>query len=353
MTQPLRIAVFAAALALTGIPFSAGAGDRSDPDRAARDFPHIDEDGDGKISRAEWLRRGNFDRLDENKDGFISLDELGTMYDRHAWKEQEVVPKPLDASPAGDVTGKISPSDIDNETLCGIGRFRRCEARESIDLGMLATGLGPRFPDHALCRGIDDYWAMPYSSKRRRESYHGGIDLPVPWGTPVRAVAAGTIVAKYEGEDSARGMEIVLRHAPEDTGLPLWTYSGYGHLDGMPAKDVGQRVAMGEVLAPTGNSGKNPMRPGQPTRRRPAIHLSLMYAETDKFADVKDTVIPLGGHWMDPHAFYRGKAPFDSKSLKALPDAEKEVTVPVMYEDGATEPAFTKVIWPYLCRRQE
>lgn len=351
MTKSIRIVVLAAALAVAAAPGAARA-DRTDPNRASRDFPHIDESGDGKVSPAEWLRRGNFERLDENKDGFITVDELGALYDRRAWKEKDDAHRPIDATPGGELTGKIARPEIAGGTYCGIGRFRGCEARESIRLGMLATGLGPRFPAHALCRGIDDYWAMPYSGKRKRESYHGGIDLPVPWGTPVRAVAAGTVIAKYEGEDSARGMEVVLRHAPTDTGLPLWIYSGYGHLDGLPAKEIGQRVAMGEILAPTGNSGKNPMRPGQQTRRRPAIHFSMMYAATDKFADVNDTVIPQDGHWMDPHAVYRGKPPFDSQSLKALPDAEKKVAIPVMYEDGTTEPAGTKLIWPYVCRRE-
>lgn len=336
------------ALALAGAPGQA----RADRDRAARDFRVIDEDGDSRISRAEWRRRGNFDRLDENKDGFISLGEMRALYDKRAWTEKEDAVNPTAPGGPQPVSGKIARSALADDTYCAIGRFRGCPASEAIALGMLATGLGPRFPAGALCRGIDDYWAMDYGHKRRHESYHGGIDLPVPWGTPVRAAAAGTIVAVYEGEDSARGKEVIVRHAPEDTGLPMWTYTGYGHLDALPAKQAGDRVAMGEILAPTGNSGRSGMGPGQNTNRRPAIHFLALFAATEKFAEVNDTVIPLDGRWMDPHALYRGKPPFDSQSLKALSDAEKDIPVPVMYENGTTEPAGTKLIWPYLCRRE-
>jgi hypothetical protein len=37
--------------------------------------------------------------------------------------------------------------------------------------------------------------------------------------------------------------------------------------------------------------------------------------------------------------------------MKALPDAEKSIPIPIMYLDGTTEPANTKLIWPYACRR--
>jgi hypothetical protein len=53
--------------------------------------------------------------------------------------------------------------------------------------------------------------------------------------------------------------------------------------------------------------------------------------------------------WMDPNALFRGEAPFDSKSLKALPLEEKEIPVAVMFEDGTTYPADAKIVWPYTC----
>ncbi|MBX6312578.1 MAG: EF-hand domain-containing protein [Isosphaeraceae bacterium] len=45
--------------------------------KAARRLLQMDKDGDGKISRAEFTGpEGVFDRLDSNKDGFLTRDEL-------------------------------------------------------------------------------------------------------------------------------------------------------------------------------------------------------------------------------------------------------------------------------------
>src|SRR3972149_6164833 len=93
------------------------------------------------------------------------------------------------------------------------------------------------------------------AGKRGREQYRGGIDMPAPWDTPMIAAAAGTVVGKFLGERSFRGIEIVLRHSPDDTGIPLWIYTQYAHCSTVPALELGQRVRMGENLCPTGNTG--------------------------------------------------------------------------------------------------
>ena len=118
------------------------------------------------------------------------------------------------------------------------------------------------------------------------------------------AAAAGTVVGKFMGRNSARGIEIVLRHAPEDTGLPVWIYTGYAHLDEMPDLEVGQRVRLGEIIGPTGNSGVSGKKREQSTRRRPAIHFSAFSGETGGYAIFRDIVMPLDGRWVDPIALY-------------------------------------------------
>lgn len=132
------------------------------------------------------------------------------------------------------------PGGAPGAVACAIGRWQNCDIKQAIDRGLFETGLSPTFPTQANCREIDDGYAINYASKRKgREQFHGGIDMPAPSGTPMIAAAAGTVVGKFQGEHSFRGIEIVLRHAPEDTGIPLWIYTQYGHCLEMPALQPG------------------------------------------------------------------------------------------------------------------
>ena len=329
-------------------------------DRVKRDFRHADINGDNRLSREEWKRRGNFDRLDINGDGELSLKELRKMYEGHddktyTWPpETSVLTFPsleTDASVKNDRVGK---DKLDNETLCGIGRAKRCSVKHQLKRGLIETGTGPVFPDGAICFGMDDYWAMDYASKRNRQTYHGGIDIPVPWGTPMLAIASGTVVTTYKTHQSKRGNEVIVRHSPEDTGLPMWVYSGYGHLDKLPDLKVGQRVKMGDIIGPTGNSGisargSKTQNSPQSSSRRPAIHLATWFAPGPKYSEALDIIIPVDGRWLDPFALYRQQPPYVSQDVRKLPDADKAVAVPVMFDDGTTFPLNTKLIWPYTC----
>jgi len=248
--------------------------------------------------------------------------------------------------------GRTAEAAIDPVTRCAIGRWPNCDVKQAIALGLFETGLSPSFPENAKCRGIDEGYAISYTAKRPKEAYHGGIDIPAPWGTPMIAVAAGTVVGKFLGENSARGIEIVLRHSPEDTGIPLWIYTQYGHFSEMPKLEIGQRVRMGENLGPTGNSGIAPLTGRQSGTRRPAIHFGVFFSTSQLYADIRDTIIPVQGHWMDPVALFRKKLPLDTASMKALPEAEKQVAISIMFDDGEVFTANTKIVWPYTCTRR-
>lgn len=245
------------------------------------------------------------------------------------------------------------PGDfLDPVTRCAIGRFMNfpnCDIKQAVARGVFETGLKPRFPENVSCREIDEGYAISYTHKRDREPYHGGIDIPTPWETPVVA-AAGTVVGKFYGEKSFRGIEIVIRHSPKDTGLPLWLYTQYTHFSEMPPLEIGQRVLMGQVVGPTGNSGIG--RTGrQGNKRRPAVHFGVFYSKSRQYADIHDRIIPVDGYWMDPIALFWKILPLDSYSMKALPDAEKQILISVMLDNGETSPTDTKIIWPYPCTR--
>ena len=235
---------------------------------------------------------------------------------------------------------------------CAIGRWPICDIQQAIARGLFETGLSPAFPAQAECRGIDEGYAISYAAKRGgNEPYHGGIDMPAPWGTPMIAAASGTVVGKFQGEKSFRGIEIVLRHSPDDTGIPLWIYTQYAHCSEMPALELGQRVRMGDRICPTGNTGIG-ITGVQSNRRRPAIHFAAFFSSSEQYTEVRNVIIPAEGYWMDPIALFRKTLPLDSNSMKALPGAEKQVQISIMFDDGKTFPADTKIVWPYTCTRR-
>lgn len=307
----------------------------------------MDADGDGRISAAEFKgKRRPFSFFDRDGDGYATREEIEAAMGRGP--RAGAAPG---RAPEARIDGQVPIARIDEETRCAISRGRGCDIRLAVARGLFETGLYPRFPEGLSCRGIDERWAISYGHKRDRENYHGGIDMPAPFGTPIVAAAAGTVVARFEGADGYRGREIVIRHSPEDTGLPLWIYTQYAHFDAMPAVQVGQRVRMGEPLGPTGNSGISPFSGRKGKERRPAIHFAAWFSTSQNFAVTDRDVVPADAQWMDPNALYRSLPPFDSETLKALLSEEKAVPIPVLLEDGTTSPAGTKLIWPYTCSR--
>lgn len=94
-----------------------------------------------------------------------------------------------------------------------------------------------------------------YGFQRTPTHKHQGIDVAAPEGTPVRAVAAGT-VARVVNRPGTRGFRgygktVVLRHELE--GRPVWTL--YAHLSQIePAIVVGVRVLQGKILGRVGRT---------------------------------------------------------------------------------------------------
>ena len=76
---------------------------------------------------------------------------------------------------------------------------------------------------------------------------HGGIDLSIPVGTPLRAMRAGTVTDA--GWYGGCGMRIVVDYG---NGVSSW----YCHLSGFAASP-GQQVGAGEVVAWSGNTGNS------------------------------------------------------------------------------------------------
>lgn len=324
---------------MINVVFAASVDAQMTPERLLKKF---DDNGDGNLTAKEFVgKKRPFEFFDLDGDGIATRAEIeAAMSGKSATQNSGKMPD-----------GQVLLGAIDAKTQCGIGRSRECDIDLAKELGLRPTGLEPIFPDGLDCREIDEEWAISYTAKRNREQYHGGIDMPAPYGTPMLAAANGTVVMKTGEEKSYRGIELIIRHSPEDTGLPFWVYTQYAHFDKFPTVNVGDRVRMGQDLGPTGNSGYQQARKAVKKPRRPAIHFAVWFSESPDYAIDFNKLIPVNGRWMDPNALYRLSPPYDTDALIALPDNEKNVAIPVMVEGGEIIPADTKVIWPYACSK--
>ena len=320
------------ALALAVLVLAPSAHARKSADGAIR---KMDRDGDGRLDREEWRKKGIFGRIDGDGDGYLSRRELQLFFG--------------EITPAGDEAA----GRPDAESMAAVRRSRHDGVEALRARGLIETGLYPVWGEEVGCRGIDHTYAMDYTALRAKESYHGGIDIPAPFDEPVLAVMDGEVIARYAGERSPRGIELVLRHTPAQSGLPVYVYTRYTHFREMPGLKPGDRVAMGQVLGPTGNTGVMGCEiRGQDCgwkQRRSLLHFDVLYSSDARYFDSGTMIVPFGAQWMDPNALFRGRMPVDSAAMKALPEADKAVAVPYQLRSGVRVPSDTRMVWPYAC----
>ncbi|MCR5691476.1 MAG: peptidoglycan DD-metalloendopeptidase family protein [Eubacterium sp.] len=112
------------------------------------------------------------------------------------------------------------------------------------DAGVEVSASGLRWPLRISGR-ISSYFGRRKSPTAGASSYHKGIDLAVPTGTPIVASAAGKVViAQYS---SSAGNYIMLSH-----GKRLYTV--YMHCSRL-AVEVGDQVEQGDIIGYVGSTG--------------------------------------------------------------------------------------------------
>ncbi|MFH1487503.1 MAG: peptidoglycan DD-metalloendopeptidase family protein [Pseudomonadota bacterium] len=201
------------------------------------------------------------------------------------------------------------------------------------------SGLKAVYPDKTRCIEI----SSPYGSRTRYDGSqrptfapgggsHGGIDLSLNEGTPLLALAAGTVVDKGEGGQML-GIYLWLRHAPEDTGLPYWVYSKYQHLRSIPELAINAKVSMGQVAAYSGKTGTTGGHYG--TEGYPHLHLTTRKSLNGELQ---------GSQNFDPLKIYLEATPKPTGSGDA-----QSVMIPYMTTEGQVRPEGTRVVWPVAC----
>lgn len=104
------------------------------------------------------------------------------------------------------------------------------------------SGLPDRWPLSGTLTSGFGWRRFPFGGHM---SFHSGIDIGVPEGTPIFATAAG-VVTRSDG-DVARGRTVVIEHA---SGV----VTRYGHCSVLVAS-VGDEVQSGDLIAYSGNTG--------------------------------------------------------------------------------------------------
>jgi len=234
-----------------------------------------------------------------------------------------------------------------------IGAFspRRADLDHMKARGFFPTGLRPVYPEKAECLPVNSLFGSQqrgdgsWRNERFYNGYHGGMDIPATIGTPILAVADGTVIRKKEGMGIG-GIGVTLQHSPEDTGLTRWIYTEFKHLREMPDVSLGQRIQMGEVLAYSGDTGTKGGYYGDLGHSH--LHLTAYSSPSPKYKS-KRIFVPLKGEWMDPLALYRG-VPIRSEEIVALPKGQKLVVFAYKTTTGKVVPKGAKVIWPFACK---
>ena len=218
-----------------------------------------------------------------------------------------------------------------------------------------APGLSVTFEAGVQCPQIaSPYGALTrYDGSSRRtggaEGAHGGIDLSLEEGTPVRAIARGRVFAAGEG-GMLEGIFLWILHLPEESGLEFPFLAKYQHLREPSPLGTGAPVLPGQEVARSGKTGTVGGHYG--AAGYPHLHLTvrLLTAEGVRraasggdFRLLRDSII------VDSLTVYiQGlRTPGDAA---ALPSDKKVLRVATVDRAGTPRPAGAPSVWPVACR---
>lgn len=151
---------------------------------------------------------------------------------------------------------------------------------------------------------ITQPWGKP--NPRYKAGRHTGIDYGCPIGTPVQSVHNGLVLSVLK--DRSYGNVVVVRSKHQGKFYQTW----YCHLDTIAVKPR-QRVAEGQVIARSGNTGNS---------TGPHLHLETRVAPFRYGSDVATPFID------DPRVVYGSKRVATPKAEKPKTEKPKKKATP-------------------------
>ncbi|MEO8897400.1 MAG: M23 family metallopeptidase [Candidatus Dormibacter sp.] len=151
---------------------------------------------------------------------------------------------------SGVTGGAAGGSQADEFTVGGalmvVGSGEPLQPRTfAVSQGFGCTGVGVEPPPPA------PYACPPDAGHTSFVRFHSGIDLAAPPGTPVFAVAAGTVRVVQSATGFGLHIQLI---PPVSTGRPVLYL--YGHLSGVAVAD-GVAVVAGQMLGSVGSTGNS------------------------------------------------------------------------------------------------
>lgn len=109
--------------------------------------------------------------------------------------------------------------------------------------GSSSSGWTWPVPGHTRISSDYGWRNCPYHGREK----HSGIDIPAPYGTPVKAASGGTVI--HSGYLGSYGNAVLIRH-----GNSLYTL--YGHNSSLVVRS-GAKVSKGQTIAKVGSTGNS------------------------------------------------------------------------------------------------
>lgn len=222
--------------------------------------------------------------------------------------------------------------------------------------GLFLTGLEPVFPVGVSCPPI----SSPYGSQTRYDgsqrnnpyhNYHNGMDISLEPGTPLLAVADGTVVHKGTAGQLV-GNFVWLHLSPEATGLSIHIFARYQHLDKPSPLNVGDVAKAGDVVGSGGATGTT----GGHFGNKGYSHLHLVFSAGPsgdyEIAPGKPLIKHAVMNYFDPVGLFLDTSlgADTNHALRDLPPEKKQVPIPVRTTAGETIPSDAKIVWPLACK---